>query len=121
VTDFEITHLYISPGHNFFGHEPGQPSSNPVLEVPSIWCVAGKGIEGDRFFRYKEAYKGQITFFEEETYNDLCAQFGAWDRPPPRGCFNTQSIVRSSAVFSFLWILTQPIELRCEQTLSGAA
>jgi MOSC domain-containing protein YiiM len=82
VTDFEITHLYISPGHNFFGHEPGQPSSNPALEVPSIWCVAGKGIEGDRFFDYKEAYKGQITFFEEETYNDLCAQFGVWDRPP---------------------------------------
>jgi hypothetical protein len=82
VTDFEITHLYISPGHNFFGHEPGQPSSNPALEVPSIWCVAGKGIEGDRFFDYKESYKGQITFFEEETYNDLCAQFGVWDRPP---------------------------------------
>jgi hypothetical protein len=82
VTDFEITHLYISPGHNFFGHEPGQPSSNPALEVSSIWCVAGKGIEGDRFFDYKESYKGQITFFEEETYNDLCAQFGVWDRPP---------------------------------------
>jgi MOSC domain-containing protein YiiM len=82
VADFEITHLYISPGHNFFGHEPGQPSRNPVLEVPSIWCVAGKGIEGDRFFGYKESYKGQITFFEEETYNDLCAQFGVWDRPP---------------------------------------
>jgi MOSC domain-containing protein YiiM len=82
VTDFEITHLYISPGHNFFGHEPGQPSTNPVREVPSIWCVAGKGIEGDRFFGYKESYKGQITLFEEETYNDLCAQLGIWDRPP---------------------------------------
>ena len=82
VTDFEITHLYISPGHNFFGHEPGQPSSNPVREVPSIWCVAGKGIEGDRFFGYKESYKGQITLFEEETYHDLCAQLEIWDRPP---------------------------------------
>jgi hypothetical protein len=82
VPDFEITHLYISPGHNFFGHEPGKPSGNPVREVPSIWCVAGKGIEGDRFFGYKESYKGQITFFEEETYNDLCAQLEIWDRPP---------------------------------------
>jgi MOSC domain-containing protein YiiM len=82
VPDFEITHLYISPGHNFFGHERDQPSSNPALEVPSIWCVAGKGIEGDRFFDYKESYKGQITFFEEETFADLCAQLGIWDRPP---------------------------------------
>jgi MOSC domain-containing protein YiiM len=82
VADFEITHLYISPGHNFFGHERDRPSTNPALEVSSIWCVAGKGIAGDRFFGYKESYKGQITFFEEETYNDLCTQFGIWDRPP---------------------------------------
>ncbi|MBV8212887.1 MAG: molybdenum cofactor biosysynthesis protein [Verrucomicrobia bacterium] len=82
MTDFEITHLYISSGHNFFGRERDQPSSNPALEVPSVWCVAGKGIEGDRFFEYKESYKGQITFFEEETYEDLCAQLGIWDRPP---------------------------------------
>jgi MOSC domain-containing protein YiiM len=82
VLDFEITHLYISPGHNFFGHERDQPSSNPALEVPSVWCVAGKGIEGDRFFDYKESYKGQITFFEEETYADLCSQLGIWDRSP---------------------------------------
>ena len=82
VRDFEITHLFISPGHNFFGHERDQPSSNPALEVPSVWCVAGKGIEGDRFFDYKESYKGQITFFEEETYADLCAQLGIWDRSP---------------------------------------
>jgi hypothetical protein len=82
VPGFEITHLYISPGHNFFGHERDQPSSNPALEVPSVWCVAGKGIEGDRFFGYKESYKGQITFFEEETYDDLCAQLGVWDRSP---------------------------------------
>jgi hypothetical protein len=82
VPIFEITRLYISPGHNFFGHERDQPSSNPALEVPSVWCVAGKGIEGDRFFDYKESYKGQITFFEEETYADLCAQLGIWDRSP---------------------------------------
>jgi MOSC domain-containing protein YiiM len=82
VQDFEITHLYISPGHNFFGHQRNQPSAHPVLEVPSIWCVAGKGIEGDRFFDYKDSYKGQITFFEEEAYDDLCARLGIWDRPP---------------------------------------
>jgi len=93
VTDFEIAHLYISPGHNYFGHERGQPSNNPALEVPSVWCVAGKGIEGDRFFDYKDSYKGQITFFEEETYHDLCAQLGIRDRPP--SVFRRNVITRS--------------------------
>ena len=82
MADLEITHLYISPGHNFFGHHGREPSQNPTLEVPSIWCVAGQGIEGDRFFNYKESYRGQITFFEEETYDDLCIQLDIWDRPP---------------------------------------
>jgi MOSC domain-containing protein YiiM len=82
MLDLEITHLYISPGHNFFGHEPGKSSGHPAVEVSSFQCVAGKGIEGDRFFDYKESYKGQITFFEEEAYEDLCAQLGIWDRPP---------------------------------------
>jgi hypothetical protein len=82
VQAFEITHLYISPGHNFFGHERGQPSTHPASEVPSVWCIAGKGIEGDRFFGYKDSYKGQITFFEEEAYDNLCAQLDVWDRPP---------------------------------------
>ena len=39
-------------------------------------CVAGKGLRGDRFFDYKEDYKGQITFFELEVYERLCEQFG---------------------------------------------
>jgi MOSC domain-containing protein YiiM len=82
MQEFEITHLYISPGHNFFGHERGKSSGHPAVEVSSIRCVAGKGIEGDRFFDYKESYKGQITFFEEETYDALRAQLGIWDRPP---------------------------------------
>jgi MOSC domain-containing protein YiiM len=82
VADFEITHLYISRGHNFFNHQRGAPSDHPALEVPSVWCVAGKGIEGDRFFDYKDTYKGQITFFEEEAYDDLCIRLDIWDRPP---------------------------------------
>jgi MOSC domain-containing protein YiiM len=81
-SDFEIAHLYVSPGHNFFGHHGREPSQHATVEVQSIWCVAGKGIEGDRFFDYKEKYKGQITFFEEEVYHDLCIQLDIWDRPP---------------------------------------
>jgi MOSC domain-containing protein YiiM len=81
-TELEVRHLYISPGHNYFGHHGREPSQHATVEVQSIWCVAGKGITGDRFFDYKEEYKGQITFFEEEVYNDLCVQLEIWDRAP---------------------------------------
>jgi len=37
-----------------------------------IECVAGRGIRGDRFFDYREEYKGQITFFSLEVFDELC-------------------------------------------------
>lgn len=77
-----IRRLYISPGHNFYGHHGGSPGEHPMLEVAEMRCVAGRGVEGDRFFDYKPDFKGQITFFAEEVYAELCAQFGVHDRPP---------------------------------------
>ena len=78
----EITHLYISPGHNFFGHHGKPADTHPIFEVPAIECIAGRGIRGDRFLDYKNAYKGQVTFFAEETYHALCGEFGVADKPP---------------------------------------
>jgi len=69
----EICHLYISAGHNFFGHHGREPDDYPSIEVESIQCVAGHGIRDDRFFDYREDYKGQITFFSLEVFDDLCA------------------------------------------------
>ncbi len=43
---------------------------------------AGHGIEGDRFFDFKDNYKGQITFFAQEVYERLCAQLGVRDKTP---------------------------------------
>jgi len=66
-----VCHLFVSPGHNYFGHH-GQPAGeHPILPVESIECVAGRGIRGDRFFDYKENYKGQITFFSVELFDAL--------------------------------------------------
>ena len=66
-----IEYLFISPGHNFYGHH-GQPAGqNPILAVEQIECVTGRGIRGDRFFDYKENYKGQITFFAMEVLETL--------------------------------------------------
>ncbi|MCX6853617.1 MAG: molybdenum cofactor biosysynthesis protein [Verrucomicrobia bacterium] len=78
----QIVHIYLSPDHNYFGHH-GQPAGEaPMIEMESIECVAGKGIVGDRFFGFKEDYKGQVTFFSHEVYARLCEQFQITDLPP---------------------------------------
>lgn len=77
-----IRHLYISPGHNFFGHHDLPPGTHPAREVPEVHCVAGQGLEGDRFFGFKDDYKGQATLFAYETYERMCAQFGVQDKTP---------------------------------------
>jgi MOSC domain-containing protein YiiM len=53
-----------------------------MIEVPSIECLAGHGIRGDRFFDYQDDYKGQITFFSLEVFDDLCAALALQDRSP---------------------------------------
>ncbi len=53
-----------------------------MLSVPSVECIAGQGLVGDRFFGFKEDYKGQVTFFAWEVYADLCSTFGVTDKDP---------------------------------------
>lgn len=69
----KIEALYISPGHNYFGHHGKPPSGHPTLSVSQVECVAGQGLKGDRFFDYKPGYGGQVTFFAREIHEALCA------------------------------------------------
>ena len=43
-----------------------------MIELAEIECVAGRGIRGDRYFDFKDDYKGQITFFSVEVFDELC-------------------------------------------------
>ncbi len=61
-----IRHLFISPGHNYFGHHGGPAGEHPIVEVEALECCTGRGIRGDRFWDYRPDYKGQITFFAWE-------------------------------------------------------
>ncbi len=71
-----IRHLFISAGHNYFGHH-GKPSGHsPILEVDEVECVAGQGVVGDRFFDFKREYQGQITFFAWEVFERMRAELG---------------------------------------------
>ena len=69
----EICHLYISQGHNFVGHHGQEPDDYPMIEVPMIDCVAGRGIRRDRYFDFKDDYKGQVTFFSLDVFDELCS------------------------------------------------
>ena len=70
-----IRQIFISPGHNYFGHHGRAPENFPLVEVQQVECVAGHGIRGDRFYDYRDDYKGQITFFSLEVFDRLAAHF----------------------------------------------
>jgi len=53
-----------------------------MIEVPHVECVAGRGIWGDRYFDFKEGYKGQITFFSGEVFDELCAALDISNQAP---------------------------------------
>lgn len=87
-----IARMYVSPGHNYFGHHGKPPSENPLYAVSEVRCVAGRGIVGDRFFDHKQGYKGQITFFAMEVYEALCDTLAIMDKHP--GVFRRNVITR---------------------------
>jgi len=53
-----------------------------MIEIPTVECVAGRGLRGDRFFDYKNDYKGQITFFSLELFDELCGSLQVEGIPP---------------------------------------
>lgn len=78
----KVEQIFISPGHNFFGHYGKPPGEHPIQAMKKVECVAGSGIRHDRFFDYKPDYHGQITFFSAEIFDDLCQHFGLSDVSP---------------------------------------
>ena len=80
--EIKIERIFISPGHNYFGHQ-GQAAGNfPALEVWEVDCVPGQGLAGDRFFNFKDNYKGQVTFFAAEVFEEVCRGLGVDGKSP---------------------------------------
>ena len=67
----QIHGLYISDGHNFRGHHGKPPGGHSIQDVSSIECLAGRGIQGDRYLDHAVDFKGQITFFDQTVYHAL--------------------------------------------------
>ena len=77
-----VERIFISPGHNFFGRHEQPPGDHPLIECAEIRCLAGRGIEGDRFLDFRDDYKGQITFFAAEVFEDVCRRLGVDGKSP---------------------------------------
>lgn len=77
----EVLHLFQSSGHNFVGHHGRPAGANPINEVDEMECVAGRGIRGDRFFDHAENFRGQITFFADEVYQEISQQLKISKQP----------------------------------------
>lgn len=87
-----VHHIYVSPGHNFFGHHGGPAGDSPTIEVDEVECVAGRGLSGDRFFDHEVDYKGQATLFSKDVFEEICAALGLQGEDP--------SIVRRNVIVS---------------------
>lgn len=71
----QIKAIYISNGHDFVGRHGQSRLQHRIDQVASINCLAGRGIQGDRFLDHSEDFKGQITFFDWAVYQRICSDF----------------------------------------------
>lgn len=63
-----IHHIFISPGHNYFGRPKDGAGTHPTLDVAQAQVVAGKGLVGDRYFGVAAHFNAQITFLAAEVF-----------------------------------------------------
>lgn len=75
-TLFTIRHLFISPGHNYFGRPKDGPGEHPTVDAEAAELRAGKGLLGDRYFGVAAHYEAQITFVALEVFELALAEFG---------------------------------------------
>ena len=76
-TNFIIRHVYVSPGHNYFGRPKDGPGDHPTHDAAAVEVRTGKGILGDRYFGVAAHYEAQITFVALEVFEAALAEFGA--------------------------------------------
>lgn len=88
----EVVHLYVSVGHSYRGRHGKGSLRQEIEDRDTIECVAGRGIRGDRYFDFKENFKGQVTFFEDEVCETVKREFGLPDLDP--SAFRRNVVVR---------------------------
>lgn len=82
LTALALHGIYVSDGHSYFGRHGLGSAKFSIREVTEIECVAHRGLRGDRFFDHQENYKGQVTLFAQEVFDELCRSLPAPDARP---------------------------------------
>lgn len=67
--------IFISGGHDYWGRQGEGRLCSGITSVAEVECVAGKGLMGDRYFGYRENFKGQVTFFQDEVFQEIRQEF----------------------------------------------
>ena len=71
-----LHHIFISPGHNYFGRPKEGPGTHATLDVATVDAVTGKGLQGDRYFGVAAHFNAQVTLIALEVWAALLAEFG---------------------------------------------
>ena len=77
-----IHHIFISPGHNYFGRPKDGPGDHTTIDLAEVEAVAGQGLAGDRYFGVAAHYDAQVTFVSWEVFQALLAEYGRNDWSP---------------------------------------
>lgn len=77
-----LHNIYISEGHQFFGHHGLGELSHPILELDEAECVAGQGLRGDRFFASPKYPLGQVTLFSRDVFRAMQRELGLGGAQP---------------------------------------
>lgn len=89
-----IRHLFISPGHNYFGNPKRRPGAHPTFDVNEVAVRAGQGLVGDRFFGKGETFDGHVTFLAWEVFALLQSEA---DTPHPTPAALRRNVVIEGA------------------------
>ena len=71
-----IEHLYVSPGHAYFGRPIDGPDHPATVDAETVALVAGHGIRGDRYFNVPAHYNAQISFVTAQAIEAVSAELG---------------------------------------------
>lgn len=89
-----LEHIYISPGHNYFGRPKDGPGTHATPDVDEVLACAGLGLMGDRYFGVAAHFDAQVSLLAAEVLDALGESLGlaAIDPAAPRRNILTRGV-----------------------------
>ena len=71
-----LRHIFISPGHNYFGRPKDGPGAHPTPDVEAVAARTGLGLVDDRYYAVAAHFEAQVTFVAAEVFQAVVDEFG---------------------------------------------